>query len=434
VRLDGLSTALRGHVVRDVATLEAYARDFSLAVRRLPTAVVAAKGSDDVRATLQFASAHGLPVTLRAGGNSGHGQALGEGLVLLAPRPATAVTWRDETLVEVSAGARWRDVEIELRSRGRTAPVLPAYLDATVGGTLAVGGYGVRSISRGNQLDHVTDSRLIRMDGSSVWCSSEMHADLFSYGLGSLGQLGVLDRVVMRTTPFRRSRLFRREFTTFRELAHWLKERPATDGFFAFAGRADYLRGVIAAHLVLTDGAAAEPPTDATLVAARRDIDMALDADVRTWLRLFPEHARLFTDLIFDHPGLVAFAQWLDEIASEAEDLQGVYLLAARNGAGFPFDGRFGETQTLYGMGLYMVVPRSNRNRRAAAESRLAEALARCLASGGRPFLWGWQRLSEQLLRETYGAAYTVLQTLRTHVDPHGLLNPGAFTGPGRSP
>ncbi len=408
----------------------AYARDFSRALARVPQAVAHCTSPEDVRTTLRLARERSLPVTVRAGGLSGHGQALGEGIVLIPPRPAQPIAGLDGDVVRLDAGARWADVHAALRARGRAVPVLPAHLDTSVGGTLAVGGYGVRSCKGGNQLDHVVRIRLLRPDGSAVWCSRDEHAELFGLALGSLGQLGVVERVELRTAPAALSTVYRRGHESFGALAAWLPELPPVDGLFAFASRADFLGGRVAAHVALDDGPPGARPGGAVLVGERRDLELTLDGDVRRWLAAFRSHVRLFTDVVVDRRGLLALADWLDRVVPTAQDLQGVYLLAARNGATFPFDGRFGSDEQVYGLGLYALVPDGDAERRAQAEALLATVTSRCLGLGGRPFLWGWQRLSDAQLAATYGAAHARLAALRREADPGGLLNRGALNGP----
>ncbi len=50
----------------------------------------------------------------------------------------------DGDRVTVEAGATWREVLAATLPHGLAPPVLPDYLDLTIGGTLAVGGVGRR--------------------------------------------------------------------------------------------------------------------------------------------------------------------------------------------------------------------------------------------------------------------------------------------------
>lgn len=77
-------------------------------------------------------------------------------------------------------------------------------LDLSVGGTLSVGVYGIDSITRGAQVDHVTKLRLLLPDGTAHCCSESERGDLFRFSLAGLGQMGFIDKVVIKTAPYRK--------------------------------------------------------------------------------------------------------------------------------------------------------------------------------------------------------------------------------------
>ncbi|WNG52560.1 FAD-binding protein [Archangium minus] len=106
---------------------------------------------------------------------------------------------------EATCRSRWKRVERTLAEAGRMFPILTTLLRTSVGGTLSVGGYGVRSFVDGAQVDQVERARLILPDGQAVWCSREENSELFRFALAGFGQIGVLERVVLRTVPTRSS-------------------------------------------------------------------------------------------------------------------------------------------------------------------------------------------------------------------------------------
>jgi len=86
--------------------------------------------------------------------------------------------------------------------RGRTPPVLPDYLDLSVGGTLVVGGVGSRTWRQGTVSDTVVELRVVTGRGEQVSCSPTRNPRLFDAVRAGLGQV--------RSSPGRRSRSSRR--------------------------------------------------------------------------------------------------------------------------------------------------------------------------------------------------------------------------------
>src|SRR5689334_18682158 len=128
-------SGLRGELIEGDAR-DVYASDFGGTVTRTPALVVKATCEEDVVLVFRRARAAGV--------------------VVVAWRAERAtLTAIDTERVEVTADSPWLDVERRLNALGRSAPVLPDYLDLTIGGTLSVGGYGVRSVAHGAQVDHV---------------------------------------------------------------------------------------------------------------------------------------------------------------------------------------------------------------------------------------------------------------------------------------
>ena len=84
-----------------------------------------------------------------------------------------------------------------LRAQGRRPITLIADLDATVGGTLAVGGFGDASHLDGPCIDHVTALLVIRPDGERVRAGRD--DELARFTLGGRGQLGAIAEATLRT-------------------------------------------------------------------------------------------------------------------------------------------------------------------------------------------------------------------------------------------
>lgn len=98
-----LSTDVRSRLRTDGATLGAYVSDASI-FRRVPKAVFEPRTVADIRSALQVAREEKWPVTVRGGGTSVAGNAIGEGLVIDTSRHFNRI-------LEIDPAARTARVE-----------------------------------------------------------------------------------------------------------------------------------------------------------------------------------------------------------------------------------------------------------------------------------------------------------------------------------
>jgi FAD/FMN-containing dehydrogenase len=414
-----------------------YATDFGRLVHCQPRAVVHVDREEQVAGLFTIARRRGLPVAIRGAGHSCYGQTLSPGIVLaLDPDRAAPPRLVDEQCVEAHGGSRWRDVEAFLNARGRTVPVLADYLDLSVGGTLSVGGYGAESVAHGAQVDHVERLRLISPDGAARWCSPRDDHERFAFALAGSGRLGVIDRVVLRTIPFRPwTTLFTYHYSSLSALVDaigWLETSPRQPHLLFKAlhsGRrfvATY--GVHSATLGEAAGALRRPPVARSAPARRWIVPRYRpwrNRAVKLWLARFPAHGRLWSDYLFDYEGLQAFTRFLQPLLDRdafAGCLRSVYILAIRKlprPVSFPMEASDSTRGPMsFGIGLYSMIPNAD----ALVAERVAETVSRCLdacvALGGRPYRYGWHRMSEEMERAVYGPACDRLRAIRSEVDP----------------
>lgn len=149
------------------------------------------------------------PVTAVGGRTQWHvggpppGQAAA-GREVRAPVGVVAVEAADMT-VRVRAGTTVADLDAALAECGQTV-ALPAWPGATVGGVLAVGHSGLRRLGWGPVRDTVLEVRYVSADGTVVKAGGPTVKNVSGYDLcrllvGSLGTLGLLAEVVLRTRP-----------------------------------------------------------------------------------------------------------------------------------------------------------------------------------------------------------------------------------------
>ena len=191
--LDSLRDALRGPVLApgddgyDAARTVWNAR---LASR--PAAVAQCTGAADVRAAVDIAREHDLPLSVKGGGHSYAGQSAAEGALMVDLSSMTGVRVDPDTkTARGQAGATWGDFDHETQAFGLATPGATVSTVGVAGCTLG-GGTGHLARKYGLSLDNLRSADVVMADGSFVHASEDENADLF-WGLrGGGGNFGVV--------------------------------------------------------------------------------------------------------------------------------------------------------------------------------------------------------------------------------------------------
>ena len=174
VNADALRTELEqagvGEVRFDTLSRALYSTDASVYQIR-PLGVVIPKKREDILRALEICRKHRTPITMRGGGTSQAGQAIGEGVHI-------DLSKYYNRLLEVNAEERWVRVEPgvvldELNAqlaplKLRFAPDISTASRATIGGMMANNSAGARSVLYGKTIDHVLEQIVALSDGSVV--------------------------------------------------------------------------------------------------------------------------------------------------------------------------------------------------------------------------------------------------------------------------
>src|SRR5439155_1654272 len=133
--------------------------------------VVVVKNREDIVRALEICRRHRCPLTMRGGGTSQGGQAIGHGLQIDTSKYYSHV-------LEINAEERWARVEpglvldelnAQLAPLGlRFAPDISTASRATIGGMMANNSSGARSVLYGKTIDHVLEQTVALSDGSIV--------------------------------------------------------------------------------------------------------------------------------------------------------------------------------------------------------------------------------------------------------------------------
>ncbi|MFJ5924655.1 FAD-binding oxidoreductase [Kitasatospora sp. NPDC092948] len=168
---------------------------------QLPAAVAKCGSPDDVRACLDVARGHGIPIAARSGGHSYLGYSIPARGLVIDLRGMADVEVRSDGTAEVGAGARLIDVYAALAAAGR---LLPAGSCPTVGvgGLTLGGGIGVLARKYGLTCDRLGAAQVVTADSALHTASPDRNADLYwALRGGGGGNFGVVTRFTFDTAP-----------------------------------------------------------------------------------------------------------------------------------------------------------------------------------------------------------------------------------------
>jgi cytokinin dehydrogenase len=420
-------------------------RDFGNVHRRQPVALVQAARVADVQATIRYAARHGLRVVARGHGCSSGGQSLSDGL-LLDIGGLTGLRPTGPDTVRVGAGTTWGQLQRELVAQGRTSAVVISSEQATLGGTLAVGGFGPTSLFAGALVDWVVGLDVVTGTGELVRLTpSGPEAELFDFTLCGLGSCAVIVGCELRVQPYRRDLLVQRydevDFAALPELAGELlaQDRWRTCRFvYANSGRrwraelgrapgaaapavapSPALPGVGAAaapkpvrdyHLRIFEAEAGFAPR---IAAAQVQRGLLADASAacRVWGDFFlpaPEAARFWAEV---------GPFFADPVCTPV--VNSALLRGAAAGRRLPLS-PVPAAALVQTFGFYCVVPP---DRVADYQARFDRAAAICHELGGRQYLHGHHRATEAFHRAQFGPeTLRRWRAVRRRYDPAGIL------------
>lgn len=188
------------NVRENIADLYVYGSDSSVH-EAIPSVVVRPETAKEVQEIVRYANAGPIPVIARGAGSgtSGHTVPIDGGIVMdlkqmnriLAIRP-------QDVLCKVEPGVVCDDLNKALKPYGLWFPSAPeSGRIATIGGTIANNGSGVRAVKYGTMRDYVLGMKVILANGDLVTLGSDTRAQASGYQLdrlivGSEGTLGII--------------------------------------------------------------------------------------------------------------------------------------------------------------------------------------------------------------------------------------------------
>jgi FAD/FMN-containing dehydrogenase len=200
---------------------------------RRPEAIVYCADAEDVAASLAWARASGLPLSLRSGGHSFEASSVTDGGVVLdLSRLHEVRVDRENRLAEIGAGHRIGPITEELWRHGLTLPLGTCPSVGIAGLTLG-GGLSLLSRLWGLTCDNLLKAELVLADGSRVAATEIDHPELlWACRGGGGGNFGIATSFVFRLHPIDTVSIFRLVWP-FEDLpavlSAWQEWAPAVD-------------------------------------------------------------------------------------------------------------------------------------------------------------------------------------------------------------
>lgn len=176
----------------------------------LPEAVVLATETEQVAKAVQFAAAHGIPVTARGAGVGYVGGCVPVkgGIVVSVARMNRILEVNPaDGVAVVEAGVLTAQLQEACLEKGWFYPPDPASRkESSIGGNIATNAGGPRCLKYGVTRAYVLGLEVVLPDGRILNCGGRTHKnkqgfDLVSLFCGSEGMLGIITKAVLRIIP-----------------------------------------------------------------------------------------------------------------------------------------------------------------------------------------------------------------------------------------
>ncbi len=249
--------------------------DFGRYLRRVPAFVVRPQSIGQLAECMQLLARLSLPYTVRGSGHSAGGQTLSDGGAVVLTSGLDRIVQDDPACetIGVEAGITWLALFEHLRPQGRRPLVLTDNLRTSIGGTLAVGGFGDASHLHGAQAECVSELVLVAPDGAVH--QAEAGDRWFDESLYGEGRLGVIARATVKTV--RRSSQLSGRMLSWRTVADFVAD--AID--VASGARYEYFRARVQWDNTVTavagnlDGSDPSAPTRISAHGPLETLDLA---------------------------------------------------------------------------------------------------------------------------------------------------------------
>lgn len=203
-----LKALLGERAATGASVLDLHAGDESHHERRRPQVVVSPETTEEVAEIVRIAARHRVPITPFGAGSGLEGGAIPVqgGISLDTARLDRIIEIRaDDMIARVGAGVRRLDLNHALRDTGLFFPVDPG-ANASIGGMTSTGASGTNAVRYGVMRENVLGLTVVTADGKIVKTGSLARKSSSGYDLtrlfvGSEGTLGIVTEIALRLHP-----------------------------------------------------------------------------------------------------------------------------------------------------------------------------------------------------------------------------------------
>jgi len=200
--VSSLAEELRGPLLfPGTKAYEAARQVFNGMIDRRPALIAQCLGASDVKAVIDYARTHDLPVAVRGGGHNvaGHGTC-DEGVLIDFSRMRTARVDVESRTVRADPGCTWTDFDTETAAQG-LATTGGTVGSTGIGGLTLGGGLGFLMGACGLTCDNLVSADVVTASGKLLTVSDRTHPDLFWGIRGGGGNFGVVTSFEYRLHP-----------------------------------------------------------------------------------------------------------------------------------------------------------------------------------------------------------------------------------------
>ena len=200
--LDTLRSRLRGRVDGPGDTdFDSLRRTFNAMIDRRPAVIVRPVDVADVSTAVAWAAENDLPISVRGGGHSVAGHAVGHDALMVDLRAMRTVTVDPSNrTADAGGGALLEDLDRATTAHGLAAPS-GTYLDTGLAGLTLTGGIGYLLGSAGFACDALVGAELVVADGRVLQVDARREPELLWALRGGGGNFGVVTRLRYSLLP-----------------------------------------------------------------------------------------------------------------------------------------------------------------------------------------------------------------------------------------
>ncbi|SFC05242.1 FAD-binding protein [Pseudoalteromonas denitrificans] len=223
-----------GELITDITQLTQEADDFGHIHQYISQAILKPATYQDIIKMVKFANNYDLKIAVKGQGFSTNGETQTQAGVVIDMASLSEVFEINDAQVSAQAGARWIDVLEQTVPQNLGLPIVTDFLELSIGGSIAVGGFGAQSYKHGCMADNIVQLKVITGDGCLVACSLHQNPLLFHSMKAGLGQFGIIVESSMKLetapTQVRAYQLIYNDLESFLNDSKRLLDESVLDG------------------------------------------------------------------------------------------------------------------------------------------------------------------------------------------------------------